>query len=369
MKKPSRHGARHLRFLLVALAAVSALDLALLAAPTLSAKVHAIFAGDVATATPRVVPDISKTPAGREPIRDRLLARLAPGKPESIFDIVDAIQADPALALNCHEIAHDIGHRAYELYGFSGAMNFTDAARLGHASVQDVCAGGYVHGVLEEASLYQDDFEANPGAMCAGMAGEQRASCFHGVGHALMFAYRRRVEPSLVGCRASGGADDAARCFEGVWMELFWGDTKRAGKGSLGWSEDDPLAPCVATGEDAKAACFLYASFGYLRAHPKDYSGAVALCDGSSLRERDEAFCLQGVGITQVSRFKAGGLERAEPLVAGLGDAMRAAFYKGVIRYAALAGVGRAELEGTCARFEKDGGLCAEAVAGAPFPG
>ena len=141
--------------------------------------------------------DISKTPPAQIAIRDRLLTMLDPKDKNSIFDIIDAIEKDPVTSRNCHEIAHDIGHKAYEIYGFSGSMNFTDTTRLDHASVQDICAGGYIHGILEEASLHQPDFTKNPGELCTYVSKINRSSCYHGVGHALMFAFERGTKDSI----------------------------------------------------------------------------------------------------------------------------------------------------------------------------
>lgn len=311
----------------------------------------------------RAVVDISKTLEGQVAIRDTFLAMLTPGQPASIFSIIDLIEADPKLALNCHEIAHDLGHRAYELYGFSGAMNFTDAGRLDSASVQDVCAGGYVHGILEEAALHQSDFEENPGRMCESVPKASRASCFHGIGHALMFSNYRDTAPALASCRKSGTAADASRCFEGIWMEFFWGSTKYTGPDSLGWDPADPLKSCVETAEDAKPACFIYSAFGYLRNHPKDYAGAIKLCVHPGMRERDSEFCLKGVGITMISHFKAKHLEQSETFVAGLPYLQKYGFYQGVIGYGLLSGIPRAELKATCALFVNDSAICTSVLA------
>jgi hypothetical protein len=304
--------------------------------------------------------DISKTLPGQEKIRDRLIAMLVPNDPNSVFKFIDAVEADPTLANNCHEIAHDIGHKAYEMYGFSGAMNFTDTARLGHASVQDICAGGYVHGVIEEATLHQENFKNDPKVMCDGVSKDARASCFHGIGHALMFTYTRSVESSLVGCRSVGNVDDASRCFEGVWMEFFWG--KPSVNGALGWDPAKPLQSCMDTEKDAKAACFLYSSFGYLRTNPKDYQGAVNLCTQSGLNASDTNYCLKGVGITMVSHFKQKHLEQSEAYVTNLTDSQKASFYKGVYGYGRLSGISQSTLYASCKAMKSDGEICAGVV-------
>lgn len=313
---------------------------------------------------PREVPDISKTLPGQIKIRDKLLAMLSPTDPNSVFTVVDAIEANASLALNCHELAHDLGHKAYELYGFSGAMNFSDATRLGHASVQDICAGGYVHGILEEASLYQPDFAEHPGAMCQDVADANRASCFHGIGHALMFTYFRDTTASITGCRIDGNTDDKSRCFEGVWMEFFWGSTTYSGPDTLGWSTNDPLASCIDTQHDAKHSCFIYSAFGYLRMHPKDYTGAIHICTTSGLEDDDANYCLKGVGITMISHFKAKNLEQSESLVSDLNFGEKYAFYQGVMGYAKLSGISSNLLARACSAMKDDADICSAALSG-----
>lgn len=304
------------------------------------------------------IPDISKTPTNQIAMRDRLLTMLDKNNADSVFKIVDTIQADPALSLNCHEIAHDIGHEAYERYGFVGAMNFTDTARLNHASVQDMCAGGYIHGILEEAALHNPDFKNNPGPMCADVPDSIKASCYHGIGHALMFSYERETFPSLETCRKVGSQTAITRCFEGVWMELFWGNTEYSGPDTLGWNTSRPLQTCIDTKSDAKPACFLYSAFGYLRIHKKDYVGAVNLCTNSNLNDSDSGFCLKGVGITMNSRFKGHNLEQSEIYVDGLDTNKKKSFYQGVFGYANLSGVTAEELKNTCAKFKNDKDIC-----------
>ncbi len=308
------------------------------------------------------VPDISKTVQAWRAARDKLAALFVPNDPNSIFAVIDAIQADQKFSLDCHDIAHDIGHRAYELYGFSSAMTYDNASSVDHTSVMDICAGGYVHGVLEEMSLHQPDFAKDPGAMCANVPTANRASCFHGVGHALMFANERDVPASLAGCRSLDRVEDRTRCFEGVWMEMFWGSTEHAGANSLGWDLAKPLAPCIATQQDAKQACFLYSTFGYLRTHPHDYTGAVKLCTESGLNANDSAFCLRGVGITMVSHLKGTHLERSETFAVDFTPAEKLSFYRGVMGYARLSGIGDDELQNACAAMKTDADVCAKAL-------
>ena len=308
------------------------------------------------------IPDISKTGTRQQAIRDRLVALLVPNKPDSIFAVVDAVEKDPTITLDSHDIAHDVGHKAYELYGVVGAMTYDNPERVNHASVMDVCAGGYVHGILEEASLHDSHFGDHPGSLCESVPELNAASCYHGVGHALMFFTNRDISKSLDECRMLLRPSSRSRCFEGVWMETFWGDTEHAGPNSLGWEPEKPLAPCMEVAADAKPACFIYSTFGYFRTHSKDYTGAIKMCTQSKLDIYDTSYCLKGVGITLVTHFKAQHLEQAEPFADGLRSTDKLGFYEGVMGYGRFSGLSEEDLASTCALMKTDTTICFQAI-------
>ena len=146
-------------------------------------------------------------------------------------------------------------------------------------------------------------------------------------------------------------------------MELFWGNTDHSGPQSLGWDLDKPLAPCIAASKDAKPTCFLYSSFGYLRTHAKDYYGAVNMCTQSNLDEGDKGFCLKGLGITMMSKFKGVHMEGSEVYVQELSQVEKKAFYEGVMGYARLSGLSQQALEKVCNLLKTDGAICLSALA------
>ena len=304
------------------------------------------------------LPDIDKTKLGQRAVRDKLLAMLDANDANSIFAVVDFTQADPALALDCHDVGHDIGHRAYELYGFSGAMAFDNPNHLKHALVQYICAGGYMHGIVEQLFLHQPAFKTQPDLVCASVPDADRESCYHGIGHAMMYSENRIASLALLDCRNIAHTKDMYRCFEGTWMELFWGNSDGSSQSTLGWSPEKPLVPCIDAATDEKPTCFLYASFGYLRMHAKDYPGAVHMCTTNNLPEVDAGFCLKGLGITMMSKFKGKHLEGSEVYVDGLTLNDKKAFYQGVMGYAKLSGVEKSDLESSCRSFKNDTDIC-----------
>lgn len=67
---------------------------------------------------------IDKTKKELRETRDRFLAMLNPHDDTTITHMIDTLEADTKLSRNCHDMSHDLGHRAYELYGFSRAMTY-----------------------------------------------------------------------------------------------------------------------------------------------------------------------------------------------------------------------------------------------------
>lgn len=309
--------------------------------------------------------DLEKTNPAQVAKRDSLLKLLKKEDSSSVFLVVDGVEKDPGIVHNCHEIAHDIGHAAYKLYGFDGAMNFTDTRRLGHTTVQELCAGGYVHGVLEAASLKDKNFLDHPSVLCETVPSKSKDSCFHGVGHALMFLHKRNVEKSLASCRLIGNTFFNSRCFEGVWMELFRkGRDVAPDKDIIGFDKENPFLLCEETLQDAKRACYLYAVFGYLYFHPKDYPAAIKECTKESFSLDESEFCLKGVGIAMNSYFKEGDFENTESYVSGLLYGQRYAFYQGIFGYAQFSGRDKEGLLLVCAKMESDSALCKDVILG-----
>ena len=305
---------------------------------------------------------LNKTIPSQQPQRDALIALFKPDDPNSIYTIIDAIQADSALSLNCHDIAHDLGQKSYELYGFSEAMTFNNPNHVKHPLVQYICAGGYMHGILEALSLHKPEFLQTPDVICETIPDPDKPSCYHGIGHVFMLANGRDAQTSITDCRKVQEPSSVYRCFEGVRMEQFWGNTEHIGTSTLGWDINDPLSSCVSAQIDEKPTCFLYSTFGYLRMHPKDYSGAVALCTQDYLAQSDTNFCLKGLGITMMSKFKGQHLEGSTVYVSALPDEERRSFYQGVLHYALLSGVTKTVLTNTCMLFGADAMLCAEVL-------
>lgn len=81
--------------------------------------------------------------------------------PESIHPAFahfrEVINIDSTISAKCHDFAHIIGHRAFELYGFSAAISRAE---------DDICAGGYTHGILEAYFRSFPELKDHPEKAC-----------------------------------------------------------------------------------------------------------------------------------------------------------------------------------------------------------
>lgn len=168
-----------------------------------------------------------------------------------------------------------------------------------------------MHGVLEELFLHDPTLLSHPDVACQGMQPSNRESCFHGVGHGIMFGFERDLPKSIEACRGMKQVFAQHRCYEGVYMELFWGQTTHAKK-ALGWDISDPLSACANTDAETSPSCFLYGHLGYLRTHKGDFFGAIDLCRESKLSEYQKSYCIKGIGITLMKRFSSHHLDEIE---------------------------------------------------------
>ena len=304
---------------------------------------------------------IDKTKKELRQTRDKFLWMLDPHDDTSISHMIEMLESDMKLSRNCHDMAHDLGHRAYELYGFSRAMTFSSGA-IENTSVDDICAWGYMHGILEELFLHHPELQKNPEAVCASIPEAHKWSCYHGVWHGVMFAMKRDISRSLLSCRTISDKTYVYRCFEGVWMEMFWWDTGHAGADTLGWDIQKPFDRCVGAKNDEKPTCFLYAHLGYLRYHSGDFAGVIRFCTASSLSTDDTRFCLKWVGITMMKHFTSHHLEKTEWLVKNLSESEKSAYYEWVIGYSLLSSVTKQDLMTFCRSLSSDSSLCLSAL-------
>lgn len=307
-------------------------------------------------------PNIDKTKESQKATRDKLLDILDENDSDSIFTLIDKIEADNILSRNCHDMAHDLWHKSYELYGFSTAMTFNNPKRASHTSIDDICAGWYMHWILEELFLHHPELKQNPEKVCSSVPDEHSWSCFHGVWHWVMFANLRNVEKSLLSCRSLSTNTFTYRCFEWVWMELFWWNTDHAWANSLWWNLDKPFDVCKNAKLDEKPTCYLYAHLWYLRTHPRDYQWVINFCTKKGLLIEDSKFCLKWIWITMMKHFTSRNLEKTEKLVENLSYDLKFSYYWWVIWYSLLSWMNKSKLKEFCNILKKDTKVCLDVL-------
>lgn len=231
------------------------------------------------------------------------------------------ITADPRLGGVCHAIAHDLGHAAF------AAADGRAARALKNRD--DVCGGGFTHGIVEMALGSSDHPVRDLLTICAPA---QDGSCFHGVGHGVMFATGMDVGRSLALCDRTPSSLLAARCGEGVFMQLFSADVAGGHAAMTMTTDVTPVGArntCADTRLLYAASCWFYAPTVWLSERPDDFTGAMGWCRTapSSLGRQ---MCAKGVGSRTIKYHpddptvgarvceKAGQL--MDPCLAGMGS-------------------------------------------------
>ena len=225
------------------------------------------------------------------------------GAAAALAELGTRIADDPRVAGICHAIAHDLGHEAIAEAG----GNASKALR----SRDDVCGGGFTHGVIEVALGSSKHPARDLLTICAP---KQDGSCFHGVGHGLMFATGMDVKRSLALCDHAPTALLASRCGEGVFMQLFSADV--AG-GHTAHAGSEAVTP-----QSARATC---AGTRTIKYHPEDPTiGARVCAQAGDLGDS----CLAGMGSYWSVHFR--GERAASDVCRHLGDADLARRCRGV---------------------------------------
>lgn len=196
----------------------------------------------------------------------------------------NVINTNPLISKECHKLAHNIGHKAFDMFGFSVAIS---------QAADDICAGGYTHGILESYFLSSPKLADNPELVCSEIDENKKWSCFHWVGHGLMFLNKNNIAKSLDWCRMLSDSVWKNRCAEGVFMELYSGDLEHAG-GAIWYNTGALFEPCTTYGSWSESyVCGYYAGLWYLRFADEDYIWALGAC---SWNMKYQNMCIGGLG-------------------------------------------------------------------------
>ena len=162
-----------------------------------------------------------------------------------------------AKGIDCHNRAHEMGRRAYEMFG---GESFKDCGIE--------CHSGCRHGATEAffAANGTSDLVGSLAVLCGDEAGNKfhMHQCIHGIGHGLMAWYDYALYDALEACDLINHPFHQASCYSGVFMENIVGsivNTNGSGEGqSVGhhtkYLSDDPHYPCNAVADKYKYQCY-----------------------------------------------------------------------------------------------------------------
>lgn len=154
--------------------------------------------------------------------------------------------------LNCHNRAHELGRRAYEMLG-------NDAFK--HCGVE--CHSGCRHGATE--AFFAEHGSGNLAHSIDVLCGEETNEfalhqCLHGTGHGLMAWFDYDIHAALAACDIIEMPHHQSSCRSGVFMENIVGGIATADSDdqyhSTKYLNDDPHYPCNILDEKYKADCY-----------------------------------------------------------------------------------------------------------------
>lgn len=189
-----------------------------------------------------------------------------------------------AVSRSCHGLVHEIGHETYGKYNdFAAAMAYRE----------DMCGSGFLHGVIETHFAKVDNVFKEMDTICnTYVTLNDKAKCYHGVGHGIMFYTENDLPMSIEHCDRYPDQEAKVRCAEGVFMENF--NTEQKDHLSTYLDETNPASVCVTQPSIYKGTCYFYAPLHYLSLHVDAYEEALTWC--LDQESGYQAVCASGVG-------------------------------------------------------------------------
>lgn len=184
----------------------------------------------------------------------------------------------------CHGIAHKLGHKSYELYGFERSMQIA----------QPYCGAGFIHGVIESKFGALRDVKALNGM--SSICNEKDEKCNHGIGHGLMVLTKNHFQEALTYCdnlHLSARSD----CYDGVFMHIF--DNEETGVSKKIPERAEGVSLCERVGDVYKKSCYFYVP----RIFARDENVGIEskdLCD--QVTGDNQKVCIFGAG-TMIGKY------------------------------------------------------------------
>jgi len=205
-------------------------------------------------------------------------------RPSELFDEFKGyVESVPQNANVCHGIAHKLGHKSYELYGFDMSMQIA----------KPYCGAGFIHGVIESKFGALRDTKAIRGIPYICDAKDEK--CNHGIGHGLMVLTKNKFKDALTHCdtlEVSARSD----CYDGVFMHIF--DNEETGISKNIPEREEGISLCSRIEDRYKKSCYFYAPRIY--ASDDLHIESKKMCD-QALGE-DKIICIVGSG-TMIGKY------------------------------------------------------------------
>ena len=193
----------------------------------------------------------------------------------ALSELREHVQSNSNYMVQCHAEVHVIGNRAYS--------ELKDEA---YQFVDPMCGGGYLHGVIEQAFLYNglNYMSDVVHKQCSGVIEE---SCLHGIGHGVHQVVGD-VKDSVEIC--SQVASTNTDCYDGVFMDVFDMEGS-ASKQQL--TPEDGILLCEETTIVSGNSCYFYLPRILSSSSP---SSITDLCSSAEIKD-GWAACAQGSGV------------------------------------------------------------------------
>ncbi len=149
---------------------------------------------------------------------------------EDVFVLTRMVQTQDPSYQYCHVLGHEVAAQEVR----KNPLRWKEVA---YRCPTDVCSNGCIHGAFQERfrtdSMSSEEIKKNEPefkALCESKpawdpTGITQASCYHALGHLMMYVSVGDIPLSLNLCRSSAlkedGRDYTQLCFDGVFMQIF----------------------------------------------------------------------------------------------------------------------------------------------------
>lgn len=205
---------------------------------------------------------------------------------DQAFVLMDQLfKSERAFASDCHDFAHVLGEKAYQLFSINQQFNLPDKTSY--------CGYGFYHGFMEKllhskGSLDQArDFCKYAGEKLNQQNADAEGACYHGIGHGavedvtdpkLFGNPQTIIQPSLDLCeKVSDSEDKLFRCTTGVFNALEIVTSQ--GKYNLSLNKEDPLWVCRTQPNKNKRACYTQMVIAVMNVTKDDFAKSAKILD------------------------------------------------------------------------------------------